>query len=245
MAEVAARAPVVQRQIRRPSLIARSVGGVFRLMTMLILALVFSIVLEWLGMVFWWPEQGAQHSQQMLAQELQYLNEGFKRSIVGAPPVMLAREAADRIVQGLKYVGLNRLIDWLQSPRSTTGDWSSLAHGLLKRTRHYLEAMANTAQTFTVRVIVLALATPIFVLFGLVGLAEGLMRRDLRRWGGGRESSFLYHHSKKVLGPSMVVAWMLYLAMPFSIHPNLVLLPFAALFATGVAVTTATFKKYL
>jgi hypothetical protein len=55
----------------------------------------------------------------------------------------------------------------------------------------------------------------------------------------------LYHHSKKILGPSVVAAWMLYLAVPVSIHPNTVLLPFAVLFAAGIAITTATFKKYL
>ena len=109
----------------------------------------------------------------------------------------------------------------------------------------YLEAMRNVLQTFAVRVTVLVLSTPVFALFGLVGLAEGLMRRDLRRWGGGRESSFVYHHSRKLLGPSILSAWMLYLAAPFSVHPNLVLLPFATVFAVGVAVTTATFKKYL
>ncbi len=105
--------------------------------------------------------------------------------------------------------------------------------------------MVNTVQTFAVRLTVLLLATPVFFLFGLVGLAEGLMHRDLRRWGGGRESSFLYHHSKKFLAPSIIAAWMLYLAMPFSVHPNFIVLPFVTLFAVGVAMTTGSFKKYL
>ncbi len=45
--------------------------------------------------------------------------------------------------------------------------------------------------------------------------------------------------------PAFVVAWVLYLALPFSLHPSVVILPFAALFALALAVTASTFKKYL
>ena len=212
---------------------------------MLVLALCFSILLEWLGMLIWWPEQGARHSERMLAQELRYLNDGFARSVFLTEPVRLGRAAADRLDEALTYIGIHRFLAWLQSPALPTNGLQASIHEALKGVSAYLEAMTNTTQTFAVRVTVLALAMPLFVLSGFVGLAEGLMRRDLRRWGGGRESSFLYHHTKKLLEPSIVTAWMLYLAMPLSLHPNWVVLPFAALFAVGVAMTTATFKKYL
>jgi len=39
--------------------------------------------------------------------------------------------------------------------------------------------------------------------------------------------------------------WVIYLALPFSLHPSFVVLPFATLFALSVAVTVSTFKKYL
>jgi integrating conjugative element membrane protein (TIGR03747 family) len=212
---------------------------------MLILALCFSVLLEWAGMLFWWPEQGARHSEVMLVRELRHLNEGVSRSVVAKEPLELGQAAANQMDDTLAYVGVYRLIAWLNSPEPASISWRTSIHDALSGIRTYLEAMTNTAQTFAVRLTVLALATPVFVLFGLVGLAEGLMRRDLRRWGGGRESSFLYHHTKKVLGPSIIAAWMLYVAAPFSIHPNWVLLPFASLFAIGVAMTTGTFKKYL
>ena len=63
-----------------------------------------------------------------------------------------------------------------------------------------------------------------------------LVQRDLRRWGGGRESSFLYHHAKRLVWPSIVMAWVVYLAMPISVHPNFVILPFAVLSAIAIAV---------
>ena len=62
---------------------------------------------------------------------------------------------------------------------------------------------------------------------------------------GGRESSFVYHYAKKAALPLVVLAWVIYLALPFSLHPTFVVLPFAALFALTVSVTASTFKKYL
>ncbi len=43
----------------------------------------------------------------------------------------------------------------------------------------------------------------------------------------------------------VVVTWVVYLALPFSLHPTFVVLPFATLFALTVAVMASTFKKYL
>ena len=59
----------------------------------------------------------------------------------------------------------------------------------------------QVTQVFSVRLAILMLATPVFLLFSLVALVDGLVRRDLRRWGGGRESSFVYHYAKKAAIP--------------------------------------------
>ena len=45
--------------------------------------------------------------------------------------------------------------------------------------------------------------------------------------------------------PLVVITWVVYLALPFSLHPTFVVLLFAVLFALSVAVTAGTFKKYL
>jgi len=240
-----ARAPVAQRQLKKPGLLARVFRGLSQLISLLFVALVFSILLEWIGMTIGWPEEGVRHSERMLAQELRYLNQDFKQSFFHARPAELARAAATSVQRAAEEIGLTRFIAWLNTRAVSETGARSLALDLFSGSRGYLEAMLNVVQTFSVRITVLALATPVFGLFGLVGLAEGLMRRDLRRWGGGRESSFIYHHSKHVLVPSIVAAWMIYLAAPFSVHPNVVLLPFAVVFAIGVAVTATTFKKYL
>ena len=85
---------------------------------------------------------------------------------------------------------------------------------LLLPARDYLAAAMNITQVFGLRLAVLVLSSPVFVLFGLVGLTEGLVRRDLRRWRGGWESSFVYHHAKRVVLPLPVGAAIVYLAAP-------------------------------
>ncbi len=113
------------------------------------------------------------------------------------------------------------------------------------RTAEFVIAMMQVTQVFSVRLAILTLAMPVFLLFSLVALVDGLVQRDLRRWGGGRESSFVYHYAKKTALPMVVITWVVYLALPFSAHPSFIVLPFAVMFALSVAVTASTFKKYL
>ena len=242
---MAARAPVIQRQLTQPNLSTRVFRALVRLGSVLVLALVFSVVMEWVGMTWWWPEEGVGHSERMLVHELQYLNDNFKQSILRAPPVVIAQRVVTWVRHSAEAIGFSRFIAWLRRSANGVTGARRFASNTFPSIQYYLEAMLNVVQTFSVRLLVLTLATPVFGLCGLVGFVEGLMRRDLRRWGGGRESSFVYHHGKKILGPSILLAWMLYLATPFSLHPSVVLLPFAAAFGFGAAVTAATFKKYL
>ncbi len=108
-----------------------------------------------------------------------------------------------------------------------------------------LGAAMTITRALAVRLAALTPAVPVFGLFALVAVVDGLVQRDLRRWGGGRESSFVYHHAKKAILPALVLAWVVYLAMPGSVHPNAVILPFAVLFALAVGITSSRFKKYL
>ena len=52
-----------------------------------------------------------------------------------------------------------------------------------------------------------------------VGLVDGLVRRDIRRFGAGRESGFIYHRARASLIPLAVLPWVTYLALPFRREP--------------------------
>lgn len=236
-----------EQRPRRDGVIGKTLGVGLQVVFWLLVSLLFSIIIEWVGMTVWWPDEGAAHSERMLEQELDYLNEDFRRSVVTSDTGAYARRFADFSEEWLfERTGFNDAIDTLQKgPRPNEIKLVAwLRTGYLEVT-DYVNAMVNTVQTFSVRVAVLTLAMPAFFLAGLVALTEGLVRRDLRRWGGGRETSFVYHHAKRVILPLLITVWVVYLSMPVSIHPTFVVLPFALLFATAITITSSTFKKYL
>ena len=207
----------------------------------------FSIIIEWSGMVLWWSEEGLDHSRTMLIKETSYLDTDFKRSVVTSDPARLAKRFPDNTYHYLFEV--TRFVDFIRwvSPSPTTNEQGvrPTLHKAYQPIAEFVIAMMQVTQVFAVRLAILTLAMPIFLLFSLVALVDGLVQRDLRRWGGGRESSFVYHYAKKAALPLVVLTWVIYLALPFSLHPTFVVLPFAALFALTVAVTASTFKKYL
>ena len=220
------------------------IGGVIR---WLLLSLLVSVVIECFGMVFWWPEAGLDHSRHMLEQEIQYLDRDFRQSVVSSNPSQFARRIASRSHHFLfELTGVVRLTEWLSKPLKTdeTGVRTKLRRGYIA-VAEFVTAAMQIVQVFSVRLAILCLATPIFLLFSLIGLVDGLVQRDLRRWGGGRESSYLYHYAKRSVWIFVLSAWVGYLALPFSLHPVFVVLPFAILFGISISVTASSFKKYL
>ena len=236
-----------RRRVVQEGLIAKSLTAVAKVIQWILLSLLFSIIVEWAGMVLWWPDEGIEHSRTMLATEISYLESDFRRSAVTSDPAQFAKRVADNTYHYLFEV--TRFVDfirWVSPPPATNeqGLRPNL-HKIYQPTAEFVIAMMQITQLFSVRLAILTLAMPVFLLFSLVALVDGLVQRDLRRWGGGRESSFVYHYAKKAALPLVVITWVVYLALPFSAHPSFVVLPFAGMFALSVAVTASTFKKYL
>jgi integrating conjugative element membrane protein (TIGR03747 family) len=74
---------------------------------------------------------------------------------------------------------------------------------------------------------------------------DGLVRRDIRRWTGGRESSFVYHHAKRYTSWALTGGFGIYLAWPFGgFNPAYMVLIFTVLVAAALSTTVGSFKKY-
>ncbi len=171
----------------------------------------------------------------------------FRRSVLTSDPLQFAKDLAERFYHVLlELTGFVDFIEWVTPiPSASEEGLRTTLHHAYSPIAEFILAGVLMTQVFAVRLAILTLATPVFGLFATVALVDGLVRRDLRRWGGGRESSFVYHYAKKAAFPLVIIAWVLYLALPFSLHPSWVILPFAIGFALAVTVTASTFKKYL
>lgn len=202
-----------------------------RILGVLIASMIFSILAEWVGMFFFWPEQGATHSARMLSNELNYLNSDFQSALFGSTVPLLIEGVASSVYYWVfEWTRIEDGLGWLFG---TIG------------LDEYFFALINTTQLFMVRVGILTFSLPAFVMFAFVGVASGLGLRDIRRWSAGREFGGVYHRAKWIAPKAIVLAWIVYLSMPFSIHPNAVILPCAALFGFNMLVISASFKKYL
>jgi len=236
-----------RRTAVRQGLFTRGLATVSQAILWLLFSLLFSIIVEWVGMVFWWQDAGLEHSRTMLAKEIGYLDSDFRRSVVTSDPARFAKQVADGTYHYLfEVTRVVAFIHWVSpSPRPGEQGARPTLHKAYRPVAEFVIAAMQVTQVFSVRLAILTLATPVFLLFSLVALVDGLVRRDLRRWGGGRESSFVYHYAKKAVLPLVVITWVTYLALPFSLHPTFIVLPFATLLALAVTVTASTFKKYL
>lgn len=240
------------RPVREPGLLAKIIWHwPWALIGVLLVSWLGSLVIEWVGIAFFWSAEGAEHSRQVMLTESGYLSEGFTQSLLMSSP---AQWLAHQVEQGYQWLFVDSgLISTLQnayqaqsvSENAVARELNSWSGWLLSELRDYLLATVWVTLTFLIRVTILVLSVPLFVLVLLVAMVEGLGRRDLRRYGAGYESSFVYHHAKRFVKPAFIVPCMLYLSWPSAIYPNLLLLPAAVLLGIAVAVTMASFKKYL
>jgi integrating conjugative element membrane protein (TIGR03747 family) len=225
---------------QKPSMTRRVIGLPMRVVSLLFASLLLSLVFEWIGLALVWRHQGWHHAEAMFVAEKSYLSESFKRSLLIVEPVPTMNKMIDLVVEyGFQKTGF---IDFAKKAKTNAEQQGML--GFLSKVyvaiEDYLMAIPYTAMTFAVRLLILFLTIPLFVMAVVVGATDGLVRRDLRRFGAGRESSFVYHRAKALILPLAVAPWVIYLSMPISVHPLVVLLPAAFLLGLAVWVTGAT-----
>ena len=250
MATPSQSAQTQQQQVREKGLIALTLSLPFAFIGIMLGSLLISILIEWIGLYFYWPEQGWHHAQGMLKSELQWIADGYSQSLLVDQP---GRTARDLVNQAYVWIfEKTGFIDWVNYSavqsrlNSNQGQGITRALGVMYvYVEDYGLAAVYTLLTFITRLIILTLTTPLFLMAAFTGMVDGLVRRDLRRFGAGRESGFIYHRAKMLIVPLAVAPWIIYLAMPVSVSPVLILLPCAAALGVVVSVTVGSFKKYL
>ncbi|EPN9802955.1 TIGR03747 family integrating conjugative element membrane protein [Pseudomonas aeruginosa] len=238
-------------QQQQQGAVASLVTPPIRLFGVLCGSLLLCIVIECVGMHFFWPQEGWHHAQAMLSHELDQFSVNFTRSALVQEP---GRTAHALVEHGYDWLFVKSgLLEWIRDAsaqasagtRNQAHDFRYYMALVYVHVEEYLIASVYTVLTFLVRFFVLVLTLPLFLLAAFVGFVDGLVRRDVRRFGAGRESGFIYHRAKASLMPLAALPWVTYLALPVSVHPLLILLPSAGLLGVAVCIASATFKKYL
>lgn len=186
-----------------------------RLIGLVIGALVLRVVLELAGLYFWWPQEGSRHVFMVMKHEQAELVTALQPHAMGNEILVLLEKGATRVLMA------NRL---LQKP---------------------FTALAYTLVSFMQRLVWLATMLPLLCLCAITGLTEGLVRRDLRRFGSGLESVFLHHYVIWSGSSVATTLWVFYLAQPLFLPAMLVSLPAALWSGITVWMAVASFKRWL
>lgn len=193
----------------------------------LLASLLLSIIIEVVGLTYFWSDRGTNKSAEMVQQERVYLGRYAEKNILLKDADGWVFSKIDHLNHGLGRYGGDFLIN----------AWAS--------STEYVVAVVNTINVFLLRVFVMLFSMPVYLVFGVIGLTRGLVGRELRKWGGGHESASMFHLFMDLITLGFFGSWVIYLSWPFSLNPNVVVLPFAILFGLFVMATAHRYKKYL
>jgi integrating conjugative element membrane protein (TIGR03747 family) len=224
------------------ALAAVAIGFLFSIMTSLFLGTMFEIV----GMYAFWPAEGVGHAKSHVADDLGYIHQ-FPRSVLVPNTVAFAQEMAGWARWPFDKIGVPTLFERAAAADVNAGKpiVRTMRRGYVELIR-WLEVFYHVAQDTAIRLSVAFLAVPAFFLAIMVGFVDGLVKRDLRKWCGGRESSYFYHHSKNYTGWFLTGGFAIYLAWPFrGFDPTYMVLVLTVLVAASLSLTISSFKKYL
>ena len=195
-------------------------------------ASMLAIALEWLGDAFFWRNACASHSGQVLQATWQWW-----RGSAGAP-VWLVENLA--LASDTLQQGITALIASLNGQSGLF--WTETVTSVI---RCALLSAGNVTLTFMLRLAILLQALPLFALTITIGLIDGLVRRDLRRFGAGHESGFVYHHARRMIGYSQAATGLVWLAVPVFLKPVYVLVLGAVVVGLTVSILFGAFKKHI
>lgn len=230
----------------RRGLFPKLLNLIGRIFGVLLFTIFISVVVEWCLMAWYYDTPSHEPAKGMFKTEYAFLSGA---SLEDSLRSSFAGEAHEAVTDAIEFMFFDTgVLEAAQRPRPILSsdnllmEWIKVAHIW---TQEYMTAMLYVLMTFLVRLAILVLSLPVFLIFGFIGLTDGLVRRDLRKFQGVHESAFVYHIAKGAAMPLAITGCIMYLSMPWTIHPNLVITPYAALFAYAIMMAASKFKKYL
>ena len=207
-----------------------------------------SIVVEWLGMIYWWPEQGASHAYNMMATEINYLRVDFKRELMGYGLVEIVSAAVHNVVAILAWFNGFFPENWSAAYTNPIYESDGTITDRTKRVVQTLYPFAQAAYhitiLYTIRLTIIVLSIPLIIIVAFVALWDGLCERELRKDGAGRESTDKFSAAKNTIKFVPIFLVVLYLSSPWATHPNFVLTPIALSLGILLYFAASNYKKY-
>jgi integrating conjugative element membrane protein (TIGR03747 family) len=230
---------------------------VFGIISSTLFAWAIAIIIALVGGQFFWQKLGAiGHAQSLIEEDLGYIADA-PQSLFVDDTVAFSKDLMRYVSIPFLMLGVPPSKPLLDQAASTTFNDPAQKQStgiaikkVMLSSRQELRELGYLAmlcaQETVLRLAVAFFAIPAFILAVLVGAVDGLVRRDLRKWQGGRESSFVYHHAKAMTWLMLGGGFSLYLAWPTGgFNPGYMVLVFTVLTAYFLSLTIFSFKKYI
>lgn len=187
---------------------------------LVVAALLLRLMLELPGSYFWWPQDGAKHVFEVAMQEQVELTLHLQQ-----------HPAAEAIRRSLAH-GRTTVLHIRQRFR-------------FRYLQEAIDTVTYTLISFMLRLVWLVAMLPLLCLCTVAGLVDGLVQRDLRRFGTGLESTFLHRHARRIGNSVATTLWVFWLAQPFFLPAKLILLPAAIGSGIIIWIVACSFKRWL
>lgn len=214
----------------------------FKAVLWFFLCVVFGICLEWFIMTTYYPEQGAYRSLGLLEAEMSYLSNsqlvttGYGNTVI-AKLLMTQQETYGFVIHTLK---MEAALNGLSEVKVIQHGFARL--GLLDP-HVYAVSMLNMINVITLKVVVILLSLPIFLILMIWSVNAGLVQRAIRKYQVRNESSWIFHHAKRIKYWSIVLPIIVYLTWPNELSPVIVFGPCAFAYGASWFVMASKFKK--
>lgn len=215
---------------------------IFKAMLWFLLCVLFGIVLEWFIMTKYYPEEGAYRSLRLLEAEMSYLantqlvTTGYGNSLI--TKLLIAQQHSYLFVTGTLK---------MEAALTEFSDLRFIQHGFnrmgLLDPHIYAVSMLNMINVITLKVVVILLSLPIFLILMIWSVNAGLVQRAIRKYQVRNETSWIFHHAKRIKFWSIVLPVAVYLTWPNELSPLLIFGPCAFAYGASWFVMASKFKK--
>lgn len=193
-------------------------------------------------MTSYYPDQGAYRSLRLLEAEMSYLSNtqlvttSYGNSII-SKLVIAQQQTYGFVADTLK----------VETALYGLSDMSFIQHGFARMglldPHVYAVSMLNMINVITLKVVVILLCLPIFLIVMIWSINAGLVQRAIRKYQVRNESSWIFHHAKRIKFWSIVLPIVVYLTWPNELSPVLIFGPCAFAYGASWFVMASKFKK--
>jgi len=200
---------------------------IYSIVKYLVIALLIGIIIEWVGMTFWWPTD---HAEQTFNAEILFQNTSYTTSITGHSPAELSKTTTSYVQTAISENVVVTYLSNLSQSQPTNAALRTIANSVYQLSG-YFEAALFTTLTITMRATIIMLSLGLILIVALLSTLDGLIERELRHYGGDGEHSRIVHLAKDWVPRFAKIAPILYLGWPEQANPVYFFLP--AMLALG------------